>query len=377
MGETKKGGAGGKYTWGRPGMDDLNTARPDQDDPAFDSEDEEDVQNTVVRPSNVADAQEEYKKKCSAILDEYFTSEDYGEVARSLQEINEGAWGYEFVKVSVVKALEKRDRERELVARLFSSLYGSILPESQIEKGFWLVLERLPDSSLDTPGAPDIVGDFIARAVVDEIIAPAFVHRTVGDSDAAKQALAKAKRHLEGKGVSERVYNIWGQNSSVVHSAKKLKRSMRTLLEEYLEDGGDVAEADRCLRELNVPTAHFQFVKIAVTLALERKDIEKRKISALLKAFASSELVSEAHMISGFKCCVDCVGDLAKDISPNARTLFLEFVSLAIAENYLPVAFRAKAEAETEKILDRLKEEESKVKAASSPAEKRETPAKT
>jgi programmed cell death protein 4 len=374
MGETKKGGAGGKYTWGRPGMDDLNTAKPDHDDPAFDSEDEDD---SVVRPSHVADAQAEYKTKCSAILDEYFISEDYGEVARSLQEINEGAWGYEFVKVSVVKALEKHDRERELVARLFSSLYGSILPEEQIERGFWRILERLPDCSLDTPGAPDIVGDFIARAVVDEIIAPAFVHRTVGDSDAAKQALAKAKRHLEGKGVSERVYNIWGQNSNVVHSAKKLKRSMRTLLEEYLEDGGDVAEADRCLRELKVPTAHFQFVKIAVTLALERKDIDRKKISALLKAFASSELVSEAHMISGFKCCVDCVGDLAKDISPNARALLLEFVSLAISENYLPAAFKAKAEVETQKIVDRLKEEETKVKAANSPAEKRENPVKT
>jgi hypothetical protein len=52
----------------------------------------------------------------------------------------------------------------------------------------------LPDLSLDTPGAADVVGDFIARAVVDETIAPAFVQRTVGDSDAAKQALARAKR---------------------------------------------------------------------------------------------------------------------------------------------------------------------------------------
>lgn len=156
------------------------------------------------------------------------------------------------------------------------------------------------------------------------------------------------------------------------------------MLEEYLADGGDVAEADRCLRELNVPTAHFQvqkkthqpcyapiiahssrlllngsfqFVKIAVTLALERKEADRKKISALLKAFSTSGLVrttklppppflcggkdadavqvSEAHMISGFKCCVDCIGDLVKDISPNARTLLLDFISLAISESTL------------------------------------------
>ncbi len=47
-----------------------------------------------------------------------------------------------------------------------------------------------------------------------------------------------------------------------------LRHPNRTILEEYLADGGDQREAERCLRELNVPGVHFQFVKIAVTLGM-------------------------------------------------------------------------------------------------------------
>lgn len=48
--------------------------------------------------------------------------------------------------------------------------------------------------------------------------------------------------------------------------------------------------------------------------------------------------------------------------------------------DYLPAAFKAKAETDTQIILDRLKEEEAKAKAANAPlaaAEKREDPVKT
>jgi len=278
------------------------------------------------------------------------------------------------VKIAAVKALEKHDRERELTSCLFSSLYGEVLSENQIEKGFRRIIERCPDLILDTPSAADVVGGFIARAIVDEIIPPAFLQRVSSQTEAGKEALAKAKRLLEGKNIGERIYNLWGQNSSAVHSAKKLKKSMRTLLEEYLEDGGDVNEADKCLRELKVPTAHFQFVKIAVTLALERKEADRSKISALLNAFSKSELISEAHMVSGFKCCVDRIGDLVKDISSNARTQLLNFVSLAISGGYLPKSFQQKAEEETLRILEREKIDGPKpaspgaVKASPSPA---------
>jgi len=352
-GQAKKGGGGGKFTWGVPGPGDLEVPATDPKDPIYVSDEDNPAEEKKVVLAKVdGDPLAEYKAKCSSILEEYLVSEDVGEVARCLQELNQDEFLYEFVKTAVVKSLDKHDRERELASELLSALVGNIIPEHQIARGLSLVLSRVPDLSLDIPGAADLVGDFIARAVVDEVVPPAYLHQLRGESNGEKEAIARVKRLLEGKNVGERVHSIWSNGSQAVHSAKRLKKSMRTLLEEYLEDGGDVNEAEKCLRELNLPTMHFQFVKIAVTLALERKEPDRRKIAALLQAFSKSELVSTAHMLSGFKACVDRIGDLVKDISPHARTLLLDFISLSISQGYLPATFRAKAEEETSKALE-------------------------
>ncbi len=72
------------------------------------------------------------------------------------------------------------------------------------------------------------MGSFIARAVVDELLPPAFLSQVTAELQQApqqKEAIAKARRLLEGTHVGERLANIWSNNVS--HSAKKLKRSMR------------------------------------------------------------------------------------------------------------------------------------------------------
>jgi predicted ATPase len=72
-------------------------------------------------------------------------------------------------------------------------------------------------------------------------------------------------RLLQGTHVGERMQKIWG--NAVHASAKALKKSFQDLLREYLVDGGDVAEAAQALRELDVPTVHYRFVKAAVEVS--------------------------------------------------------------------------------------------------------------
>ena len=50
------------------------------------------------------------------------------------------------------------------------------LPHPLSLVGFDLVLNGINDLSLDTPNALDIVSKFIARAVVDDCIPPAYVN---------------------------------------------------------------------------------------------------------------------------------------------------------------------------------------------------------
>ena len=53
---------------------------------------------------------------------------------------------------------------------------------------------------------------------------------------------------------------------------------------EYL-DGGGVNEAGRCLRELNVPSFSFHFVKEVIYVALEvRNDAQREQLRDLLSA---------------------------------------------------------------------------------------------
>lgn len=118
------------------------------------------------------DPQDDFKAACVQIVDEYFESEDVGELARSLTELGHAVWSYEFVKQAVVRALDKSNRERELLSYLFSSLYGSLLSASAVQNGFRILLHRVDDLALDQPQAPQLLGTFIARAIVDDLLPP-------------------------------------------------------------------------------------------------------------------------------------------------------------------------------------------------------------
>ena len=49
--------------------------------------------------------------------------------------------------------------------------------------GFDELLTQLGDLSLDTPNAPEVLGNFIARAVVDDCLPPAYVDNHVQTTD--------------------------------------------------------------------------------------------------------------------------------------------------------------------------------------------------
>ena len=63
-----------------------------------------------------------------------------------------------------------------------------------------------------------------------------------------------------------------------------------------------------------------------------------------MQSLVKEQLVSEAHAASGFRCCLDQLADLEKDISPHVRPLLVEWLQLA--EPYLSAEFRTRAQAE-------------------------------
>lgn len=85
----------------------------------------------------------------------------------------------------IVVALEEKAANRELASILLSDLFGHVINYRDAVLGFDAVLSQLSELSLDTPNAPHVVGNFIARCVADDCLPPAFVtnHAEVTDQN--------------------------------------------------------------------------------------------------------------------------------------------------------------------------------------------------
>jgi len=111
------------------------------------------------------------------------------------------------------------------------------------------------------------------------------------------------------------------------------------VVEEYL-CSGDVGEVRRRLRELNIPRAlQHHFVRGCVTLAMERHDADRERVSQLLSKLDGNPL-EQAEMAEGFEALLSRTDDLALD-NPSAPSLLAGFLVRAIADDVLPPAFVA------------------------------------
>ena len=54
---------------------------------------------------------------------------------------------------------------------------AQVIQPDQMQKGFFNIVSAVEDLQIDVPEAPDLVANFVARAVVDDILPPAVVDR--------------------------------------------------------------------------------------------------------------------------------------------------------------------------------------------------------
>jgi len=204
-------------------------------------------------------------------------------------------------------------------------------------EGFTTLLERLEDLKLDIPAAPEYLSSFLARAVVDDLLPPAFLSPDSADVELAKDALVQAKSLIQGKGAFKRVAHIWGPGGE--QSVKKFKERAKSILEEFLVSN-DINETDKAIHELNVPTFHWYVVKKAVLLALDSKDSDIDKVVKLLTSFSLSQMIREAHFVAGFESCANSIEDIELD-TPRGREHLAQFIVRSINAGYLPASYKS------------------------------------
>uniref|UniRef100_A0A8C6ZVB5 Mannosyl-oligosaccharide glucosidase n=1 Tax=Nothoprocta perdicaria TaxID=30464 RepID=A0A8C6ZVB5_NOTPE len=259
------GGAGGKGVWGAPGLV-YGYQEPDARDPNYD----EAAQGDTVFATVVPELEEgELQSTVQPMVLEYFEHGDTGEVVELLRGLNLGSRKPAVPSLAVALALEGKASHRELTSRLLSDLVGRVVTPEDIACAFDKVLRDLPDLILDTPEAPQMLGQFIARAVADHALPLDFLERYKGqvDCEHARAALDRAAVLLRIKRDVNRLDNVWGVGGGQ-RPVKHLVKEMNLLLREYLLSG-EVAEAERCLRELEVPHFHHELVYEALLMVLE------------------------------------------------------------------------------------------------------------
>ncbi|CAI5500818.1 unnamed protein product [Closterium sp. Naga37s-1] len=406
---------------------------------------------------------QDFKARSSLIVAEYFESGDVVEVARSLEELAFPDLHHHLVKRLVTMALDRNNREREMASQLLSALFQDVLPTDQVEMGFLRLLEAVDDLALDIPDAASQLALFIARAVIDDVLAPHFVLGLPGNvppatptgSDAppadttsappptpasgapatgstttadaagpaaaaaapaaeeaeeaavggggpalaavaasslAREVVHMAQALITARHAGERLLRCWGGSAAVGRSVADAKESVTSLLSEYVA-GGELGEACRCIRELNLPFFHHevrargdadswnyehlillehtninnappslpphptapyhapspllsvhapQIVKQALVRAMEEPKHEPRVLQLLQEA-SDEALISTNQMARGFQRVADALPDLVLDL-PNAFLQFAALAETAKSRAWIPADFAYKVE---------------------------------
>jgi len=330
-GSPKKGGAGGKGTWGKGGIDDLRQDPIDPQDPNYDSEDEKN--EDVVVSEAIVRSEDQDSSKIGVTLQDFFLSGDVSDVVASVKEIRESKRPH-FVKKLLITAMDYDAAHRESTSKLLGKLDG-VISQSDISLGFQMAVDSLEDVSLDVPGAPEILSKFIARAVYDEILPPKFLSNAKIGTKGTDLCLRLANAFSNERFRSEKLANVWG--TSEESSIKRLRNEARMIFEEYLSNR-DMKSAGVALRDLRAPDFHFQVVREGLKVAMEKEGEEREITLQLLKNFATSNLISASHFAHGFETCYKSMDDITLDI-PKAPTVLPTLAERAKTEGWLEKEF--------------------------------------
>ncbi|KAK4336879.1 hypothetical protein RND71_043984 [Anisodus tanguticus] len=330
-GLAKKGGAGGKGTWGK--LVDVEEKFEDPSDINYDSDNQENCEYIVIIPPLT---DEEIDRHVTSLITEYFEHGDTEEIAFSLEEFNFDKKQSQIIVIAVTLAMEHKSSHRELTSVLISDLYDRILKEKDFDLAFKILLKSLPDLVLDTPEAPVILGNFIARSIADDCLPPNYVQKIQNNLDGcehAKACLEHISSLLDSKYAMMKLDTVWGIAGGMRPVIALISR-IQLLLFEYI-CSGEIEEATRCLKELEVPHFHHELVYEAIVYALE--DMKKRTLVLIVDLFEhlyKTVIITVDQFSYGFNRVYEEFHDISIDV-PLADPLLKLLVSKCASKGFL------------------------------------------
>ena len=245
----------------------------------------------------------------------------------------------EVVKRAISLGLDAGPRERELISRLLACLHPNPLTDEEMEMGFEVLLDSIDDLVIDIPDAKAMVGSFLARAVVDEVLAPAFLSNR-NNTHPGDCVVEKAVSLLSREHCTARLEKVWGPGDG--RPVSELKEIMDQLLKEYLLSR-ELDEAASCVRELKASHFHHELVKRGVKIAMEADGRDHASesssldaMAALFKFLVNNSIVSEYQVTKGVTRLRKILSDLKLDV-PAAPEMLDEFEGRARDSGFLHI----------------------------------------
>eukprot|EP00878_Enallax_costatus_P006760 GHUV01007086.1.p1 GENE.GHUV01007086.1~~GHUV01007086.1.p1 ORF type:complete len:655 (+),score=257.56 GHUV01007086.1:532-2496(+) len=274
-----------------------------------------------------------FKLAMTSALKEYFNSADTSEVAARLLELDEPGLHPLFVKQVVTLAMDRRDREREMASGLLSSLHPQVITPDQMVSGFTRLLASADDLVLDIPDAVHLLSLFLGRAIVDEVLAPAFLANclpSLPDGGLGITVVQATGAMLSQRHAAERLQTCWHGGGL---SLEDVRKQMRDALDEFMVAGSST-EVAAVLQDLGLPHFHHELVKAAVELSFEHPD-KSQQFAALLRQLSETGVISSTQLAQGLKRVQDRLADEALD-APAAPAAFAKLLEQAGNEGWLP-----------------------------------------
>lgn len=271
----------------------------------------------------VKDKLQQFKKKISHPVKEYFVGLNVMEVQKHLLELAMPEYHHEFVKKVITTSFtgsdnpqQLRDPALDLLCKLFHS---GILVKDDLQWGLTRLLGQLDDLILDCPKVVPLCIDFLSAMVVDELLSAPFLRRCCLLRVGGVHGLSVLD------GAQRKIPVYWKKQLGTA----QFKREVHTMILEYF-NSEDCEEVGRLVRELSPMTLEqsAEVVRKLMTFAMERSGKECELALQLLIWLCRHEELDDNAIEQGFNDLYERMEDLLLDV-PDAREMSRSFVTEA------------------------------------------------
>lgn len=269
-------------------------------------------------------------------LEEYFVSKIAEEVLVSVRECSMREYHHEFVKRAIMMSFDQMGPDAraggslEAAISLLVHLHrGGALSKDDLYWGTIRMLGTLEDAILDCPQAPELVGDFLCAAVVEELISVPFLKR------------CRILR-IGGHTVRNLLEDVEKKNPEFARAhigEREFKNELKQTILEYF-DAKDKDEVRRIVQDLQPlgDERAGELVRKVCTFAMERSGVECDLALDLLCFLQLHEELECTQIAAGFEQLHANMDDLVLDV-PDAWEMTQSFVRQARERKVLPAGW--------------------------------------